>query len=151
MQLHELGAPAHKRKQRVGRGGKRGTTSGRGTKGQKSRAGHVIRPAERDLIIRLPKRRGFSNKPYVGNFFSFNLEKIAAKVKPLAAGKKIVEVDQNLLKEVGLLPVDFRGKVKILGNGKVDFPMHIKNLSVSKGAALKIEQAGGTISKANSK
>ncbi|OIO49751.1 MAG: hypothetical protein AUJ39_00315 [Parcubacteria group bacterium CG1_02_42_13] len=64
MQLHEL-APIHinKGKKRIGRGGKRGTYSGRGTKGQKARAGHRIRPAERDLIQRLPKLRGFNNKP----------------------------------------------------------------------------------------
>jgi large subunit ribosomal protein L15 len=64
MQLHEL-KPFHpnKKQRRVGRGGKRGTTSGRGTKGQKARAGHRIRPAERDLIQRLPKLRGFKNKP----------------------------------------------------------------------------------------
>ena len=64
MQLYEL-KPNHKNKKhkRVGRGGKRGTTSGKGTKGQKSRAGHRIRPAERDLIQRLPKLKGFNNKP----------------------------------------------------------------------------------------
>ena len=63
MRLHEL-KPFHPNKshKRVGRGGKRGTTSGHGTKGQKSRAGHKIRPAERDLIQRLPKLRGFANK-----------------------------------------------------------------------------------------
>jgi len=64
MQLHDL-KPLHPNKssKRVGRGGKRGTTSGRGTKGQRARAGHRIRPAERDLIQRLPKLRGFANKP----------------------------------------------------------------------------------------
>ncbi len=64
MQLHELKPNySNKKGKRVGRGGKRGTTSGHGTKGQKSRAGHRIRPAERDLIQRLPKLRGFRNKP----------------------------------------------------------------------------------------
>lgn len=64
MQLHEL-QPLHpaKNEKRIGRGGKRGTTSGRGTKGQKARSGHRIRPAERDLIQQLPKLRGFKNKP----------------------------------------------------------------------------------------
>ncbi|MGC8776107.1 MAG: uL15 family ribosomal protein, partial [Minisyncoccia bacterium] len=63
MQLHELKVKKSKNKKRVGRGGKRGTYSGRGQKGQKSRAGRRIRPAERDLIIRIPKLRGFGNKP----------------------------------------------------------------------------------------
>lgn len=48
--LHKL-----KKKKRIGRGGKRGTFSGRGTKGQKARAGRKIRPAIRDLIQSLPK------------------------------------------------------------------------------------------------
>ena len=43
---------------RVGRGGKRGKTSGRGGKGQTARAGHKIRPEIRDMIKKLPKRRG---------------------------------------------------------------------------------------------
>lgn len=42
----------------VARGGKRGKTAGRGTKGQKSRAGHKIRPEIRDLIKKIPKLRG---------------------------------------------------------------------------------------------
>lgn len=56
MQLHTL-QPAHKLrgKKRIGRGGKRGTYSGRGVKGQKARAGRKIRPAIRDLIQSLPK------------------------------------------------------------------------------------------------
>ncbi|MGE5541018.1 MAG: uL15 family ribosomal protein [Bacillota bacterium] len=43
---------------RIGRGGKRGKTSGRGTKGQKARSGHRMRPEMRDIIKKLPKRRG---------------------------------------------------------------------------------------------
>ncbi len=51
-----------KSKKRVGRGGKRGTYSGRGIKGQKSRAGRKMRPAIRDLIQRTPKLRGVGDK-----------------------------------------------------------------------------------------
>jgi len=63
MQLHEL-QPTNKKKtkKRVGRGGKRGTYSGRGIKGQKSRAGRKIRPAIRDLMQRTPKLRGAKNQ-----------------------------------------------------------------------------------------
>jgi large subunit ribosomal protein L15 len=52
----------NKSKKRIGRGGKRGTYSGKGMKGQKSRAGRKIRPAIRDLIQRTPKLRGARNK-----------------------------------------------------------------------------------------
>ena len=47
-----------KDKKRVGRGGKRGKTSGHGHKGQKARAGKSIRPAFRDALQRIPKKRG---------------------------------------------------------------------------------------------
>lgn len=59
MQLHEL-QPKHKLKKqkRIGRGGKRGTYSGRGIKGQKSRAGRKLKPAIREFIKRYPKLRG---------------------------------------------------------------------------------------------
>lgn len=59
MQLHEI-SPTHRNtaKRRVGRGGKKGTYSGRGIKGQKARAGHKIRPALRDFVLKLPKLRG---------------------------------------------------------------------------------------------
>lgn len=63
MQLHEL-KPKHKRKKRkrVGRGGKRGTYSGRGIKGQKARAGRRLKPVIRELIKRYPKLRGYKFK-----------------------------------------------------------------------------------------
>lgn len=64
MQLHQL-RPIHKKKprKRVGRGGKRGTYSGRGVKGQKSRSGARLQPVIRELIKRYPKLRGYRFKP----------------------------------------------------------------------------------------
>jgi len=62
MQLHTLSKYHESRgKQRRGRGGKRGSFSGRGIKGQKARAGRRIRPEMRDLIMKMPKRRGHSH------------------------------------------------------------------------------------------
>ena len=59
MQLHELKrATPNKTAKRVGRGGGRGKTSGRGTKGQKARAGHSIRPDIREQLKKIPKLRG---------------------------------------------------------------------------------------------
>jgi len=78
MQLHQLQANhPNLAKKRIGRGGKRGTTSGRGTKGQHSRAGRRIRPAERDFIQRLPKLRGIGN-----------IATVAKKAKGLALRRK---------------------------------------------------------------
>ena len=59
MQLHELKRKnPNAKKTTVGRGGKRGKTSGRGHKGQKAHGGHGIRPEMRDIIKRIPKKRG---------------------------------------------------------------------------------------------
>ncbi|OHB22306.1 MAG: hypothetical protein A2939_04575 [Parcubacteria group bacterium RIFCSPLOWO2_01_FULL_48_18] len=141
--LHQL-QPKHKRKRskRIARGGKRGTYSGRGQKGQRSRAGRRIRPAVRDFIIRLPKRRGFKNPPKspkatvtsVGELNgSFN-DGDAVTIKTLVAR--------------GLIDVKKPGRpvyVKILGDGTISKKLTIKGVSVSRQAKEKIVKAGGTI------
>ena len=59
MQLNNLKRRTKRMKSRqVGRGGTRGKTSGRGTKGQNARAGRKKRPEIRDFIKRFPKLRG---------------------------------------------------------------------------------------------
>ena len=70
MKLHDLRpAPgSHTRKTRVGRGiaAGKGKTAGRGTKGQKARAGGSIPPwfegGQTPLHMRIPKLRGFTNR-----------------------------------------------------------------------------------------
>lgn len=59
MQFHNLKSKTkRKRSRQVGRGGTRGKTAGRGTKGQNARAGRKKRPELRDIIKRIPKLRG---------------------------------------------------------------------------------------------
>src|SRR6185503_1815944 len=59
MQFHTLKRKTpNKASKQVGRGGTRGKTSGRGTKGQNARAGRKKRPELRDFIKRFPKLRG---------------------------------------------------------------------------------------------
>ena len=59
MQFHNLQSKTKRKKSRqVGRGGTRGKTAGRGTKGQNARAGRKKRPELRDIIKKLPKLRG---------------------------------------------------------------------------------------------
>lgn len=115
-----------KKKKRIGRGGKRGTTSGRGTKGQRSRSGHRIRPAERDLLIRLPKLRGYKNK--------------SIKKKSLALNVGNLEKSQETIFSKKTF-----GNVKILGGGELKKSVTIEGLPVSKTARNKIEKAGGAI------
>jgi large subunit ribosomal protein L15 len=143
MQLHELQS-IRKAKKRVGRGGKRGTTAGRGTKGQKSRSGHVIRPAERDIILKLPKQRGFRNKPKSEQPSVFNVGELAEALRGRSTGS--VRLTSAFLKEAGLLGAKYRGEVKLLGKGSIDFPVTVaKGITVSKSASEKITAAGGKV------
>ncbi|MBI2591620.1 MAG: uL15 family ribosomal protein [Candidatus Brennerbacteria bacterium] len=122
MQLHEL-YPIHKIKKnkRIARGGKRGTYSGRGIKGQKSRSGHVIKPQERDLIIRIPKLRGFRNKSLRG--------------KPI-----IVNIGELEKKKDFLNSLPKKTRIKILGRGEIKNPVEIaKNWEISKSAKEKLK------------
>ena len=153
MKLHNL-TSIQKRSQRIGRGGKRGSYSGRGVKGQKSRSGRRIRPAERDLIIRLPKLRGFRNKPKGEASKVFNLGTVSLSLMPKKKNpaeqtpvKKDIVITKEFLKTAGLLGKKFKGTVKILGAGEITFPVSVKGISVSEGAREKIEKAGGKVEK----
>ena len=144
MQLHELKSNNRKKQKRIGRGGKRGTFSGRGTKGQKSRSGRRIRKAERDLIIRLPKRRGFRNKPKSVRPVALVLGDIIRKAKPVLNGQGPFVVDLNFLKQINLIPMKYSGPVKILDSGnEIKIPLILKGLLFSKSVKIKIEKAGG--------
>lgn len=138
MQFHELKPTIKIRgKKRVGRGGKRGTFSGRGEKGQKSRAGHRIRPAWRDTLQRIPKLKGIKNpsikkKPKTLRLSDLNA--IAAEI-----------ITAEVLKSGGLLPKNFKGEVKILDGGELNHPKTLKGIKVSKSVKIKIEKAGGKI------
>jgi len=56
MQIHEIKIKnKSKKKKRIGRGGKRGTYSGRGVKGQNARSGSSSRPELRDIVKKYPK------------------------------------------------------------------------------------------------
>ncbi len=65
MQIHELKTEPRKKHKRIGRGGKRGTTSGRGSNGQKSRSGASVDPlfegGRSTFTERLKKLRGFKS------------------------------------------------------------------------------------------
>ncbi len=138
MQLNSL-KPKHSTKNkrpRVGRGGKRGTSSGKGTKGQKSRAGHRIRPAIRDLIQRLPKLRGYANKPVTPTAAVINIGAIAAI--------GVTTIDRAALIKAKLIRSS-SATVKILGNGEVKTALTVSGLKVSKSAKEKIEKAGGSV------
>lgn len=137
MYLHTLRKSAGiRRRRRVGRGGKRGTTAGRGTKGQKSRAGRKLRPAQRDLIMRIPKLRGFANNP---------LREKALPLSLTALSGLTGVVDRRALEAAGIIRKRDSRRVKILSKGSITAALTIKGLSVSKTAKDKILKAGGTV------
>ena len=133
--------------QRVGRGGTRGKTSGRGHKGQRSRAGHCIRPAFRDLLEKIPKLRGHNKnraKGVIGSktpIIGVNLDILE---KYFNEGDHIVPksfVDKNLLsKNKGQNP-----KIKILSKGDITKAINISHCTISKSAKEKIISAGGKV------
>jgi large subunit ribosomal protein L15 len=152
MQLHQL-KPKHKskRKKRIGRGGKRGTYSGRGSKGQRSRAGRKFKPVIRELIKRYPKLRGYKFKRVTLKPAVVNIEmlekKFSAEEGPVTAGKAGIKINPQLLLERGVIR-RIKGRlprVKILGQGKLTKKLIIENCQVSKQAREKIEKAGGSI------
>lgn len=65
MQIHELKVAKRKERKRIGRGGKTGTTAGRGSNGQKSRTGASVDPlfegGRSTLLERMKKVRGFKS------------------------------------------------------------------------------------------
>lgn len=140
MQLHEL-RNKKKNKKRIARGGAHGKTSGRGTKGQKSRAGHRIRPAERDLIKKLPKLRGYRFKSIgvkyaVVNLFAMN----AAFASGDAVTPESLHAHGLIEKKGNAYPL-----VKVLGEGKIEKKVTVKRCAVSASAKEKIEKAGGAV------
>lgn len=142
MQIHELRRTTkHKSRKRVGRGGKRGTFSGRGTKGQKARSGHRIRPEIRDVIKKLPKKRGYA-VPSLGVKVSVvnvgDLEN-AFNASDVITPKALI--DKGLMEaRGGHIPA-----VKILGAGDVSKKFTVKGCRVSESAMTKIKKAGGNV------
>lgn len=138
MQLNDLRKPKNiKDKKRVGRGGKRGTYSGRGMKGQKARAGHSIPSEAKNIIHRFPKLRGIK----------FNSIKPDAKIVNIGDLEKIFvnkEINKQSFIDAGIIK-NKRDPVKILGDGELKKEYNIKEVSVSKKAKEVIEKAGGKV------
>jgi large subunit ribosomal protein L15 len=142
MQLHNLKRSAtSKTKKRVGRGGKRGKTSGRGTKGQKARSGHRMRPEARDIIKKIPKRRGYgkhraesvNNSQILPVIINFSLIE-----KHYNAGETVSPatlLEKGLIrKRVSKLP-----KVKILGGGALTKKLSFEDVTMSNKAGERIK------------
>lgn len=147
MQIHELKRNTpQKKERRVGRGGKRGKTSGRGTKGQKARSGHKMRPELRDMIKKMPKRRGYGKNRA--------RTVVATRVRPVAVALGRIEaafengaqVTPETLIAKGIVNLT-KGRVpsvKIVGT-EVKKKIYIAGCLVSEGVREAVKKAGGAI------
>jgi len=142
MQLNQLKRQKKLKKEKIiGRGGKRGKTSGRGTKGQRARAGHRIRPQSRDVMKRLPKLRGFKMAKLGEKFKALNVKDLEAHFEDKAVISPATLLEKKLVKKVkGKIP-----PIKILGAGDLSKSLNIKGLLISKTAKEKVEKAGGVV------
>ncbi|MCX6721911.1 MAG: 50S ribosomal protein L15 [Candidatus Staskawiczbacteria bacterium] len=142
MQLHELKRKHKNRdKKRVGRGGKHGSYSGKGIKGQSSRAGRKMEPIVRALIKRYPKLKGYKSFRFETDFSVINLDVLEKKTKD----GEIIN-PENLIKKGLISKIKGRSpKIKILGTGKLTKKLVIENCRVSKTAKDAIEKAGGSV------
>lgn len=143
MRLDELSsAPGatHKQK-RVARGygSGHGACSGRGNKGQKSRAGNrKMRPGfeggQLPIIKRLPSKRGFTN--------IFKTMYSIVDIGELNVFESGSEVTPEKLLEAGVIK-SLQYPIKILADGEVEHPLTVKTNKFSASAKAKIEAAGG--------
>ncbi len=162
MKLHDLKPAEGSRspRKRVGRGiaAGQGKTAGRGTKGQKARAGGSIPPwfegGQTPLHQRIPKLRGFKNRFKV-DYEVVNIGRIgelallgAFESGELPGGKTAkaapVTVNQDILRAVGLVRT-LSKPLKVLGHGDIDVALFVVADAFSKSAVAKIEAAGGSV------
>ncbi len=137
----------NKKTKLIGRGGKRGKTSGRGTKGQWAHGSHGVRPELRDTIKKFPKLRGH------GKNRSASVD--GSKIRPTVVNIDVLEenfkdgdtINLSALLEKSLVK-KVRGKnpnVKILARGEVKKKFKILGLEISGTAKTAIEKAGGSV------
>ncbi len=136
-------APGSKQaRKRVGRGdgSGHGTYSGRGCKGQKSRAGYRMKPGfeggQLPLIKRLPRKRGFTN--------IFRTEYSIVNINKLNIFEPGSEVTPEKLVAAGVVK-SLRHPIKILAEGNINHPLVIKANKFSAAAKAKIEAVGGKV------
>jgi len=143
MRLGELAPPpgAKKNTKRLGRGSGsgQGMTSGKGTKGQKSRSGGGTPPwfegGQMPLQRRIPKR-GFTNI-FKKEFSIINVDDLSK----FPAGSEVGPLDfigAGLLRKV-------RYGVKLLANGEINQPVTVRVHKASASAIQRIEAAGGKV------
>ena len=152
IRLHTIKpAQARKDRKRVGRGlgSGKGRYSGRGIKGQKSRAGSHKMPAEFEggqtrIFMRLPKLRGNTSKDAMP-IGPFRTTTVPVNVAALDRFDDGAEVTPESLVEKGLIK-NTRTDVKLLGQGELTKKLTVRVHAISASAREKVEAAGGSVS-----
>ena len=146
LQLNKLKISGKKRK-RVGRGGSRGGTSGKGHKGQTARSGAKPRPGfeggQMPYSRRLPKR-GFTNARFKAEMKIVNVQQLNDAFEDGARIDRAVLVERGLIK----LSKSLRGTpviVKVLGDGALTKKLVVSVDAFSKSAVKAIENSGGEV------
>jgi large subunit ribosomal protein L15 len=141
-ELHNL-VTSGKKVKRVGRGGSRGGTSGRGHKGQRARtSGNApagFEGGQMPLYRRLPKR-GFTNARFSIDTVIVNLIRLDASFNDGDVVTREELIERGVIKR-------HKSKkpfiVKILGDGELTKKLIIHADAFSESAKKAVEQAGG--------
>lgn len=141
--LHSLTSTTTKRAKRVGRGygsGKGGHTSGKGTKGQKSRGGGKVplwfEGGQLPIIKRMPMLRGKGKLKVVRPCATVTLSELQSmKADPITFESLILEQVISARAK----------KAKVVATGSLQRAVHITGIQVSAGAKTRIEAAGGSV------
>ena len=138
-QLSKLRSSGKKRK-RVGRGGSRGGTSGKGHKGQRARTSGNARigfeGGQMPLVRRLPKR-GFNNSMFSGQHEIIGLDQLEARFND---GD---QVTLDILISKGVF-ISATRSFKVLG-GELTKKLDVHAHAFSKSAQEKITKVGGSL------
>jgi len=144
--LNSIQRSSKRSKKRVGRGQSsgRGKTSGRGTKGQNARAGRKKRPEMRDIIKKLPKRRGYGK----------NRGRTVNSTRPVSYALSVARLETLFDSGAEITPKALQAKgilgrrlvpVKIVGAEGLSKKFTIKGCAVSASAREALVKAGGAV------
>ena len=145
MQIHEITTAKRPKKKLIGRGGKRGTYSGRGNKGQKARSGGNVNPlfegGRSSLVERMKKLRGFKSIHPKKNIVSL------AMIEKQYESGEVVSVETLVAKKLVKESLAKRG-IKLLSKGNLTKKLTIASgILISESAQAVIEAAGGKVEK----
>lgn len=141
MQLHEIKSARKQGKKRIGRGGKKGTYSGRGMKGQKSRAGRRFPPAFRGVLQKYPKLKGWKFNKQEKGLVAVNVDVIQKKFNAGETVSPKILLEKKIVRGIkGKMP-----KIKILGRGEIIKAVVVTDCLLSAKAKEKLVKAGASI------